>query len=367
MFTNRKNLVAVAVLLLAILPMAGTASADVLDDISGWVQDARDYAKQARDRAKEAKDRATEARDKAEEVRATIETAVSTLSDSMRDAIAEAAEDIKGMLDEEMQGRQAFLNGAQPEAFRRDLVSFLEQGEDLLTHLAAAYPGAGAEVSFAKEIEIVENLPARGLWPLHRALSTVDFLNSGLIDQLKDANAGLELVVPLLGEDDGAGGSVSSRGAGALNFELERQDAMFIYENVQRVSEATTAIKRTALALKGIGTILQMIGQRGVFDDLKVQIHGYVGKAIKNNGKMKLGIFCSGVGDALGEVASSVTAKTRHAMIIGAIAELRDNDETILANQEAILANQETILANHASIMESLADMPGSRGRGRGR
>lgn len=205
----------------------------------------------------------------------------------------------------------------------------------------------------------------RGLWPLYRILTAVDFLDSGLIVQIREATAALDLVAPLLRDDDAADTEVDADGTAALGYELARSDIQFILANVGSVSRAATAIRKAALALNGVGTVLLMIGQKGVFDELEIQIHGYVGSRIKNDWTTKAGLFCNGVAVGLSQVASAVKAQMRHAMLIGSLAEVRslsalgDNGATIVANQEAILANQ-------ATLLEGIGDLPWRRGEGKG-
>jgi hypothetical protein len=179
---------------------ASQANADILDDILELAQTVRDRAIQARDRAAAARDRATAARDNAEEVLDRIQEAEERLTDEMRDFADEAIEDLQRMLQESMEGRAEFVADggcslAVCEPFRQDLVTLFERMEAIVNALYDIAGLTGTRADFQRFIDVIQDLPGRGLFPLYRVLGgSNNVFATGLLDRLSEALEGLEVV-----------------------------------------------------------------------------------------------------------------------------------------------------------------------------
>ncbi len=339
MSTYTRDLVAAAVSLSVIVGMARPARADLLDDIKAKVDACVNRAIEARDRAKEA-------RDKAEEIRLAVQAGVKTLTGTVRDVIAEGIDEAKAMIDKELEGRDAFVNGGEGETFRTDLITLLEEFETLFNSLAAIDPDASPRVSFESEIDIIDGVPVAALWPLYRVLSTVDVLNAGLINRLKEASAALEVAVPIfLGDDDGGASSRATVRAGGTS----------------RAATAVRALRRASLTFQWIGKTLQASSKMIPDGGTKIlAIHGYAGITIKSPNRVEgVGMFFELIGDVVGAIGEGAQARLDEADSVAgqeAIQRIEDNQATMLENQETILANQ-------AKILETLTTSPGRRGR----
>lgn len=317
------------------------AGLPTLQDIYNSVQTSISRSTQARDYAADARDNAANARDSAFEIRDTIRTALATLSTQMRQVIAEAVQDATTIIQEELAGRDAFINGSECPAFRQKLVALLQRLEALMNALAVlASPNAPLSVSFQTEIQIVQAAPCRALFPLYRVLTAIDFVNQNLIDSLGQATSGIVQVTPAFRDDDLP---LPSGTSSPLDYEMSLRSNQSILAAPGAFRATAGVLRGLSVQLEAIGMFLQFMGQRGVFKELEVQIHGYVGTAIKNDPTTKTGLVFSGIGTALGQISAAVTVKVRHAMVIGSMSELRDNQLTILTNQQTILANQSSM------------------------
>jgi len=346
MSTGARNLVAAAVSLSVIVGTARPARADILDDIKAKVNTCVTRAIEARDRAKEA-------RDKAEEIRLAVAAGVKNLTGTVRDVIAEGVDEAKAMIDEELEGRDAFVNGGEGETFRTNLITLLEEFETLFNMLATVDPDATPKVSFESEVGIIDKAPLAILWPLYRVLSTVDFVDAGLINRLKDTNAALEVAIPIFrGDDDGAS-SRATVGAGGVSRAATAA-------GVLRVTSVT--LQLAGKSVQATNKMLTKVGKKKI-----LAIHGYAGITIEPGDRLEgFGIILETVGVLVGAIGEGAQARLDEADSLAhqdTLQRIEDDQTTILENQTTILDNQEAILANQAKILEALTTSPGRRGR----
>jgi hypothetical protein len=331
MRTFHKMLLTIAVFL-STLTLATPADAQILQNIL-------DRATQARDRALQARDRATEARNHAQDVRATIQEAVQTLTGQIRDVITDSLEEANRIVNEELDGYSAFVNGGCP-SFRQDLVTMLQQFEGLLNALAAIADPQAPSISFEDEVGIVNFIPCQVLFPLYRAMAAVDSLDSQLLNRMSDTTASLWLLQPIVaGQYSDVGGALSGS---SLDYELAQTVNQLIINNPTAVNNATLTVNGLGITVKTIGKRLQSKGNTGLAA-IKLQIHGYAGVALQSDQKMKWGTILVGISEILSKVGNTAGTKISHAMLIGSLAELRDNQEAILFNQALILARLEEV------------------------
>lgn len=353
MFIRSKILVAASLMVPAVA-LVSSARAQSLSDIYDAVQtcinratQARDNAAAARDRAIEARNNAASARDRAQEIKDTIQQGVQTLSQQVRDIVTEAIEDAERLVAEELAGRDEFINGPECAAFRQDLVTLLQRLENLLNALQAiANPLGTPDVSFQDEIQLIQSLPCRALFPLYRVATAANFLSQELLDRLDEATAAINLLSDILGDYVEVAG-------GALDYELGQAANQFILDHPTLVNGAVLTVRGLSMSTKALGKRLQSKGHTGLAA-VKVQIHGYMGVSLANDARMKYGTILVGLSDILGQVANSASTQFKHVMLIGALDELRDNHEAILAQHQQLIAQ---VLENQAIIIENQNQM----------
>jgi len=328
---RKVQFVAAVVVLVGGLALAPPARAQSLGDIFDAVQTAINRATAARDRA-------TEARDHASEIRDTIDEAVSTISTQVRDVILESVNDVSLLVDEELAGRDAFVNGPECPAFRQDLIALVQGLEDLLGELAViGNPLAPTAISLQDEVALIGSLECRVLYPLYRVLSVTDLLSPELLGQIGDGVAALQTLRDFVTYED-------RYVAGApLDYELSQLPNRLILRDPVAARDAVLATQGLGLMFKLVGGRLVAKGHTGL-QGVKVQIHGYLGVSLASDRKMKWGKALESVSQQLDRVANVATDKIQHAMIMGVFLELRTNQQTIITNQSTILANQQAIL-----------------------
>ncbi|MCK6482858.1 MAG: hypothetical protein HUU22_05110 [Phycisphaerae bacterium] len=346
MFIRSKILVA-ASLMVPTAALVSSARADILDQILDGVNTAINRATQARDRAIEARNNAADARDRAQEIKDTIQQGVQTLSQQVRDVITEAIEDAERLVAEELAGRDEFINGPECAEFRQDLVTLLQRLENLLNALQSiANPLGTPDVSFQDEIQLIQGLPCRALFPLYRVATAADFLSQELLDRLDEATTAINLLADVLGNYVDVAG-------GPLDYELGQAANQYILDHPTLVNGAVLTVRGLSMSTKALGKRLQSKGHTGLAA-VKVQIHGYMGVSLANDAKMKYGTILVGLSDMLGQVANSASSQVNHVMLIGALDELRDNHEAILAQHQQLIGQ---VLANQAIIIENQNQM----------
>lgn len=328
-----------------VVTLIGTrARADILDDIWAVVQQARDRATQARDRATEARNRAVEARDAAREVRDEVRQALESMTASVRGFISEAVQDLQREIDDELQGRAEFLgdNGCSPacDQFRADLVLLLTNFESISNSLLAIAGITDLTVDYGREIDLIQQLPGRVLFPLHRMLVVeTNLLGSGLMDRLTRTAADLVVVAEFTAVESQARAEddPNADARALLDAQLAAND--WALKRIARLQNIGTGLAGTGVALKITGKIFQAKGETTFSGE--AQAHGYVGGSIQNNRRKKIGQFVEGIGDALLAISGYLTNKTQYSVLISTQKLILT---TLEANQQKILDNQDKIL-----------------------
>jgi hypothetical protein len=186
-------------------------------------------------------------------------------------------------------------------------------------------------ISFSDEIQLINQIDCRVLYPLYRAMNATNAFGEHMVELLQDGAESLELI----------GGIVSARyeelqGDSSLDYELGQTVNQIIINNPTTVDNAAHVIKGLASVLKIVGKRLNAKAKSGV-DTFQVEIWGWVGLTIKADEKSKWGEFLVGLSELLAKVEDSVSDKMDHAMLIGSLAEIRDNQLLMLENQAMIL------------------------------
>ncbi|MCC6361130.1 MAG: hypothetical protein IT450_20505 [Phycisphaerales bacterium] len=331
--------------LLALFSSGPAARADILDDILSLATAARDRATEARNNAASARDRAIEARnnaatarDTAIQIRDTIQEGVLTLSGDVRDAIDEAIDDLQQGLAEEIEGRDAFVNGGEAEPFRQNVVGLIRDMQTLLNTLFDLSDLPTTRVDFSLQVTILEALPARSLYPMYRtfAVETRMFEPDGMPAAIQRAIADLEAIRIALDEPE-----MPEEGE-----YLDRELAVCtpILDELERIRQAMADLGKFSLATGLIGSILDAAGTTELHKTGAVG--GWAGVSLKNNRLKKFGAIFQGLSKAIDGITSKVNVKIRHCMLIGIASEARDRDLQILANQELIMKHLKILPTN---------------------
>lgn len=332
--------------LLALFSSGPAARADILDDILSLATAARDRATEARNNAASARDRAIEARnnaatarDTAIQIRDTIQEGVLTLSGEVRDAIDEAIDDLQQGLAEEIEGRDAFVNGGEAEPFRQNVVGLIRDMQTLLNTLFDLSDLPTTRVDFSLQVTILEALPARSLYPMYRtfAVETRMFEPDGMPAAIQRAIADLEAIRIALDEPE-----MQEEGE-----YLDRELAVCtpILNELEGIRQAMADLGKFSLATGLIGSILDAAGTTELHKTGAVG--GWAGVSLKNNRPKKFGAIFQGLSKAIDGITSKVNVKIRHCMLIGIASEARDRDLQILANQELIMKHLKNLPTDH--------------------
>lgn len=304
------------------------AKADILDDIFDLTTAARDRATQARDRAIEARDRATEARNSANEIRDNVRQGVAALSVQVRTLISEAVEDLQGIVDDELEGREAFIADggcslAVCEPFRENLVMLLQNIQALVNTILEIVEMNELRLDFDREIDLINLLPGRVLFPLHRIFAVDtnllgDTRGSGLVTRLSDTVDKLQVLKEAL-EDRFCGKEPDGEPKSLLEKEVRK--CACVLNNADPVENAAKSVKLTGLALKLIGKRLSAKGETTA-GGINPGVHGYINLTIKDNKKKAWAETLDGLSEALSKIAEGADDKLRDCLIFSTQAEI---------------------------------------------
>lgn len=337
------------ILVMAVLTITPSAPADILNDILDIATAARDRATEARNNAANARDRATEARnnaatardnaaaardtavtarDTAIEMRDNMRAGVEALSSNVQAAIDEAIEDLQQDVADELDGRDAFVQGGSGEAFRQQLIALLENSEALLNALNTAAGMPEARADFGREAALINAVPVRLLYPLYRALvAEAPGVLASFNELLHRAAADVQIVAALL-----------LNSTGPIEGDLldnELHACAYALDNLVELRRAASDLTKFAIGARVVGALLKAAGTTELHKSAAVW--GWVGLSIKNSRVKKLGELIDGAGGVVNSLSGYVSAKTSYCAAIGIEGEARDRDREILANQRTIL------------------------------
>lgn len=270
------------------------------------------------------------------------------VTQEMLDAIDDEVEVLQIEITEERAGLDAFktpttagqLCSNECVQFRKDMLDLLTNIESLSNTLIEVDPSLGisAQMDLSRTRELIQTLPPAGLYPLYRATNQdADILGSGLVDLLGDLKDDIQAVA--VGTRTGSGAGTSNLSVGAQSGSVidsltqcgEIMQDPFTYERRAR------KVHSAGLAIMGTGKLLDAWGGTRVIDK-EVQVHGYVGFAVKNNYRKQAGIFLEGVGDALIALGSYGFGKLRYCTTLDATQrcdlEIAVDEQTAGTNQE---------------------------------
>jgi len=319
--------------------------ADILDDILSLATSARDRATEARNRATEARDRATEARERAtearnsaNELRDNARLGLTALTSQVRDTITEAVEDMQQFVERELEGRDAFIADggcslAVCEPFRQDLVSFLQNIQALMNMILSFLELEELYLDFDREVQIINVIPGRALYPLYRVLMVESQLfGPELFDRLDAAVNDLAVLKEAL---QGPAAQAAAARGDSPPLDSEVMSCTFVMNQYEAISMAKRAVSLHGIMFKVMGKRLKAKGETTA-EGANPGIHGYINVTIKDNKEKSVGETLESVSEALSKIAEFADDKLRDCVVYTTLLDSRDRQQEILDAVKAL-------------------------------
>jgi hypothetical protein len=325
--------VTVSMALIAALLGTTRARADIIDDILSVSTAARDRATEARNRATEARNRATEARNAAEELRDNARLGLAALTTQIRTTISEAVEDMQQMVERELEGRDAFItDGGCSQAvcapFRQDLVTFLQDIQAITNLTLAILEAEELQINFDRQIDIINLIPGRALYPLYRVLAAEgNLLGPELLNRMSATRDDLAVLKEALQEP--AVRASAAAGDAPTPLESEVAGCTFVMNNYDRISAAKKAVSLHGVMFKVMGKRLSATGETTA-TGTNPGIAGYINVTIKDNKVKSTGEILDGVSEALSKIADFADDKLRDCVTFSALLKAQQKQQDIL-------------------------------------
>ena len=261
-------------------------SATVIDDIFSIV-------KNIQSRVNTVNTRVANLQSNTNELMTQVRDGVGAVSSDTRTIIEEVIADIQLTIAAELEGRDEFVAN-DAAAFRAELVGLIDDMEILMNLLGDLSENLSPITIDLERIRgIIEALPDRALYPLHRIFETLnanlseDPLNSTTAIQfrvyLTEAISMIQVLLP------------------AVKTKVEQRNQI-ILQNMKELKTAASVLGGTSSVLQLVGKILEAAGKAFEFSK-DVGIHGYVHITVTNNW---LGYMGKGL-EAIATVASKTS------------------------------------------------------------
>ncbi len=378
MFAHRISQAAVVTILVSLLLNPVPTRGDIFDDILSISTAARDRATEARDRATEARtratearDRATQARDAATELRDNARLGLAALTAQVRTMIDEGIEDMQDMIERELEGRDAFIaDGGCSLAvcvpFRQNLVTFLDDVQDIMNLILDILDANELQINFDRQIEIINLIPGRLLFPLHRVLAAEgNLLGPELLERTSVLKSDLAVLKDALLEP----AERRSTAAGETPLESEVAGCAFVMNNYDLISNAKKGVSAHGVLFKVMGKRLSATGETTA-EGANPGIHGYINVTVKDNKVKAMGETLDSASEALSKIAefaddklrdcvtftAHLDAKNKHQEILDAIAEIQAPAPTRPADLDG---DGDADLADYSLFQSDFGNMAG--------
>jgi len=297
-------------------------------------------------RATEARDRATEARNNAGEMVDNMHDGVQNLTGEMRARIQDAVEALQQAVLDELAGATDFTNGtnscsAECEAFRGDIITLLTSIQDISNALLAI-AGINGQADFSGEINFLESLSGKALYPLYRVFQTLPVLDEDFLTSMSEIAAGLEEIAPYL-ED-----TVVARGVSVDVCALLAQNDVL----VERIITVAKNIDKVGKGSKLAGAVLTAIGKTKIA--ARVGIWGWAGVSYTSGLLERIGDHLESLGARLEPIAEKLERKLQYCV-------LKVNEEEIIG---AVDANHEQVVQSQQAILEAVRALQAAHGNG---
>jgi len=289
-------------------------------------------------RCQAARDRATEARDSAGEMVNNLHDGLQNLTGEMRERIHDAVETLQQAVLDELAGATDFTNGpnsCSPEcdAFRADLVTLLTSVQDITSALLSI-SGINREADLSSEIDFVESLSGKVLYPLYRVLQTLPILDEDFLASISQVANNLIELAPYL-EDTPAVAAVDVCRLLADNVELA-EHILSVVKNIDKVGKGT----------KMAGSVLNALGKTKIA--ARAGIWGWAGANYVSGVLERFGEHVESLGKRLEPIAEKVEKKLKYCV-------LKVNEEDII---DSVAAKHQEFMQNDQAILAVLKAIP---------
>ncbi len=298
-------------------------------------------------RAQEARDRATEARNHAGAMVDNMQDGLQHLTSEMREWIEDTLAVLQQALLEELAGSQDFIDGPNScslecEGFRADLILLLTSIEDISNALLATSAISG-QIDLSAEINFIESLSGKVLYPLYRALLALPVLDEEFLAIMSGIAADLEVVAPIIADTVVARGGVPDVCELLAEYEELVSTLLTIAQNIDKVGKGS---KMAGSKLSAIGKS-KIAGRAGVW--------GWAGVSYTGGLLERFGGHLESLGNRLSPIADKLEEKLRYCV-------LKVNTQDILGevdtNHEQFIQTDQEIL----DILQAIPITPGSGG-----
>jgi len=295
------------------------------------------------DRATVAKDRATEVAADAGEMVDNMHDGASNLTGEMRERMQDAVAALQQAVIDELAGATDFTGGpnscsVECEAFRSDIVTLLSGIQDISNALLGM-AGINGQADFSREIDFVDSLSGRALFPFYRVIQTLPVLDDDFLNSISEIAAGLEEIAPYL-ED-----TVGARGAPLDVCRLLADNDTLL----ERIITIATNIDKVGKGLKMAGAVLNAIGKSKIGG--RGGVWGWAGVKYTSGLLERFGGHLESLANRLEPIAKKLEKKLQYCVlkvneedIIQAIddkhAQFMKTDQAILDVLEALQAQE---------------------------
>ncbi len=323
---TRITIAAVLCASLATIPAHGQLPAKTVNA----PQDPETILQDILNRATAARDNAADARDRAQEVRDEMHADLQMLTTQMRSFIHDWVNEATRIIDEQTEGRDAWINGSGCGNFRTDIIAMLQNMQTIFNQLNLIADPIATPISFDDEIQLVNRLDCKVLYSLYLVMNATNAFGAHMVNLLQEGAAGLQTIGGIVA------GTYENRPGSIIDYAVGQPVNQFILINPTVVDNATHTVKALGIVLKIVGKRLKAKGKSGV-DTLQVEIWGWVGLTLKTDQVAKWGEILVGLSELLDKAAETADMKLDNAILLGSLKEIRDNQTRILANERWIL------------------------------
>lgn len=305
---------------------------DLLNDVSNRVDTTIN-------RATEARDVATEARDQGVEVVSNMNDGLQHLTGEMRARIEDAVAALQQAVLDELAGATNFTNGpnscsAECESFRSALILLLTSIQEISnTFLSDA--GLGGQADFSAEMDFIEALSGKALYPLYRVLLTLPVLDDDFLLSMSEVADQLIEVAPYIND------AVQVVGAIDVCRTLADNDVL-----VERLISVAKNIDKVGKGATLAGSVLKSVGKTKIA--ARVGLWGWAGINYTGGLLERFGGHLKSLGQRLTPIADKLERKLQYCV-------LKVNGDDVI---DAVEVNHQEFMLTDQAILNMLNAIP---------
>jgi len=293
-----------------------------------------------------ARDRATEASDQTGEMVNNMHDGLQNVTGEMRARIQDGVDALQQAVLDELAGATDFTNGpnscsAECDAFRGDIITLLTGIQDI-NNAVLAMSGVSGQADFSPEIDFIESLPGKALFPLYRVLQTLPVLDGGFMTSMGEVAADLEEIAPYIEETVGA-----RRTPLDVCRLLADNDAL-----LEHLITVATNIDKVGKGSKMAGAVLDAIGKTKIAG--RGGVWGWAGIKYTSGLLERLGKLLESLADRLEPIADKLEKKLRYCV-------LKVHEEDLLGTLDA---DHVQFMNTDAAILDAVRALQAAHGNG---